>query len=508
MTSMTTVGRISGSAKHASSLNWIIAPLLVASVLRPFALCGQQFRSVPTTVKTYENETVLLPCYHNSPYRYVRWSRDDMLLVDSRYPALTPPPRYQLWTNGSLEVDQVQMDDTGDYMCEIITEAGKAIQRHAIEVQYPPSILMHPSDRVEVKVGQILEIVCDATGVPQPYVTWAFKNDNASSTFDNNRKINLLIEDKDFAGPVECTATNGVGEPVSETLDVFVDFIPEVSVRTSPIHTKIGQNAQLECIVTSAPTAAVHWFHKGLPLPSDRRYTKQDGIVTKPQYHTVYRHVLSIRNVKDADLGHYECKAENKIGIKGAHLELTGRPMQASFKPSTEMSSPTTHNLIWQVESYSPIIEYKLKFRKIPSGNITPNKRYPNLPWNELIIPSDVSAGALHSMGYTLQGLQGTSVYEVVILARNRYGWSDASNILRFATGGEVEIEDSGYQTTETIEYPSESEYPSITDNVISDEEYDGLYAHMNSGIDSGHKVEFLTVLLCLGRVYLYFIVN
>lgn len=70
-----------------------------------------------------------------APYRYVRWSRDDMLLVDSRYPALTPPPRYQLWTNGSLEVAQVQMDDTGDYMCEIITEAGKAIQRHAIEVQ-------------------------------------------------------------------------------------------------------------------------------------------------------------------------------------------------------------------------------------------------------------------------------------------------------------------------------------------------------------------------------------
>lgn len=172
-------------------------------------------------------------------------------------------------------------------------------------------------------------------------------------------------------------------------------------------------------------------------MPSDRRYTKHDSIVGAHQYYTVYRHVLSIRNVKDADLGHYECKAENKVGIKGAHLELTGRPMPASFKPSTEMSSPTTHNLIWQVESFSTIIEYKLKFRKIPSGNITPSKRFPNLPWSELIIPSDGSAGPLHSTGYTLQGLQGASVYEVVVLARNRYGWSDASNILRFATGGE-----------------------------------------------------------------------
>lgn len=58
-----------------------------------------------------------------------------MLLADSRYPELTPPPRIQLWTNGSLEVSQVQMDDTGDYQCEIITESGKALQKHAIEVQ-------------------------------------------------------------------------------------------------------------------------------------------------------------------------------------------------------------------------------------------------------------------------------------------------------------------------------------------------------------------------------------
>uniref|UniRef100_A0A182RST9 Fibronectin type-III domain-containing protein n=1 Tax=Anopheles funestus TaxID=62324 RepID=A0A182RST9_ANOFN len=109
--------------------------------------------------------------------------------------------------------------------------------------------------------------------------------------------------------------------------------------------------------------------------------------------------------------------------------------MVASFKPAAEMSSPTTHNFIWQTESYSPLIEYKLKFRRVPSGNVTPARRnFPLLAWNELIIPSDGSYGPLHSIGYTLQGLQPTSVYEVIVLSRNRYGWSDPSNILRFAT--------------------------------------------------------------------------
>lgn len=215
--------------------------------------------------------------------------------------------------------------------------------------------------------------------------------------------------------------------------------IPEVKAKIAPVHTKIGQSAQLECIVTSAPTASVHWFRNGQPLPSDRRFTKDSIVIGPSSYYTTYRHVLFIRHLKDADLGHYECKAENNIGIRGAHIELTGRPMPASFKPSAEMTSPTTHNLIWQVESFSALIEYKLKFRKIPSGNITPTRRYPNLTWSELIIPSDGSAGPLHSIGYTLQGLQSASVYEVMVLARNRYGWSDASNILRFATGGEGE---------------------------------------------------------------------
>ncbi|XP_058461966.1 hemicentin-1 [Malaya genurostris] len=466
----------------------------------------QQFRSVPTTVKTYENESVLLPCYHNSPYRYVRWSRDDLLLADSRYPDLTPPPRVQLWKNGSLEVSQVQMDDTGDYTCEITTEGGKAIQQHAIEVQYPPTITMYPSDRIEVKIGQILEIICDTTGIPQPYITWNFKNDNASAAFENSRKISILIEDKDFAGPIECLATNGVGEPASAVLDVFVDFIPEIIVKTTPVHTKNGQNAQLECIVTSAPTASVHWFHNGLPLASERRFSKHDNIIAAPQYHTVYRHVLSIRNIRDPDLGQYECKAENKIGINGAGIELTGRPMPASFKPSAEMSSPTTHNLIWQVESFSTIIEYKLKFRMIPSGNITPSRRYPNLPWSELIIPSDGSAGPLHSTGYILQGLQATSVYEVTVSARNRYGWSDASNILRFATGGEVELEDLGSHTTETIEYSDESEDPNITDNVITRDFYD-YHSFQTSesrmtGACTGLRSEILIVLVALIIVY------
>jgi hypothetical protein len=47
-----------------------------------------------------------------------------------------------LHTNGSLEVSNVQLDDTGDYICEV-TVGGRAItQVHSIEVQGKLSMLL------------------------------------------------------------------------------------------------------------------------------------------------------------------------------------------------------------------------------------------------------------------------------------------------------------------------------------------------------------------------------
>uniref|UniRef100_A0A182Q145 Ig-like domain-containing protein n=1 Tax=Anopheles farauti TaxID=69004 RepID=A0A182Q145_9DIPT len=460
------------------------------------------FLSVPTTVKRYENDTVLLPCYHHSPYRYVRWSRDDLLLLDSRYPDLQAPPRMRLWPNGSLEVTSVQTEDTGDYTCEIMTDGGKASQRHAIEVQYQATATVYPEDPVDIRVGQILEVFCQVGGVPQPYVKWTMQNENATAPFENERKLSVLIEDRSYSGPVQCTATNGVGEPATASVDVIVNFMPEIEVKSPTVHTRIGETAMLECLVTAHPIATIHWFHQGHQVMFDRRHLKLDTLVFKDRYYTVQRHHLAIRNLRDSDLGRYECKASNRVGMAGAQLELTGRPMVASFKPAPEMSSPTTHNFIWQTESYAPLIEYKLKFRRVPSGNVTPARQRHNpllLAWNELIIPSDGSSGPLHSIGYTLQGLQPTSVYEVVVLSRNRYGWSDPSNILRFATGGEVELESAGddtsatvtssaaAHTTETLEY-SESEFGEddgrlLTDNMIPTDFFNTLDAESGGSV-------------------------
>lgn len=202
----------------------------------------------------------------------------------------------------------------------------------------------------------------------------------------------------------------------------FFAVPPEITAVINVVHTKLMINAQLECIVsnffkwinqrlnsclflrnflykqvTSQPQANVHWFHHGLPVTPNSRISRQDHAILANQtindYHSNTKHLLIIRNIKENDFGVYECRAENSMGMNSASIELTGRPMVPVFKKSPMAADHMAHYLIWQTESLSPIFEHKLKFRKIPSGNITPNMRKFASAWHEIIVPAEVSEG-------------------------------------------------------------------------------------------------------------------
>lgn len=66
----------------------------------------------------------------------IRWlNQDNKLIADSRHTSYRLPNRL-LHQNGSLEVTNIQLDDTGDYVCEVTVSGGRIIkQLNSIEVQ-------------------------------------------------------------------------------------------------------------------------------------------------------------------------------------------------------------------------------------------------------------------------------------------------------------------------------------------------------------------------------------
>ncbi|XP_030752810.1 neurotrimin-like [Sitophilus oryzae] len=393
---------------------------------------GNDFSSPPTTVKAIENNTVLLPCYLNTlsndeAYAVaVRWYKGEDLLGDSGNETVILPERHILWDNGSLEIRTVQPPDTGEYTCEVIRPEpwGAVKQRHAIEVLHPPSVEPFPlTGFLQVKLGEEVRMSCKADGVPYPLITWTRKGEELK-LLDHRELLIFTGSDRYLAGEYECIAANGVGEPARAKIQLSIIYPPEIMTLRSWIHTAPGHRAQIECRVSADPQAIVTWLKGDVVVPLDNRVVSIiDGD----------KHILLIRNVQRSDFGIYTCRAINELGQGEVHIQLSGVPNPGVFKRADNNldSDKTTYTLIWEVDSYTPIIEYSLWFRPYRTG------RGLNRPdWTKLTIPTEHNSGPVYSKSFTLKGLKEKTIYEVLLVSRNRYGWSKPSPILRFASPG------------------------------------------------------------------------
>ncbi|XP_056630732.1 limbic system-associated membrane protein-like [Diorhabda sublineata] len=390
-----------------------------------------EFNSPPTTVKAKENNTVLLPCYLNTlsndaAYaKSVRWYKNEDLIADSANESMALPDRHILWENGSLEILYVQPEETGEYICEIERPEpwGPVRQKHAIEVMHPPSVEPFPPNGfLQVKLGEEVKISCKGEGIPYPIITWTVKGEEMKLI--NHREIlKFTASDRQMAGVYECIASNGVGEPAKASIELNIIYPPEMMTTRSWIHTAPGHRVQIDCKVSADPQATITWLKGEVPVHLDTRVVPMvDGD----------KNTLLIRNVQRSDFGIYTCRAINELGQGEITIQLSGVPNPGVFKRTEDKNtnSKTSYTLIWEVDSYTPIIEYNLWFRPYKARTTHP----PN--WTKLTIPTEHSSGPVYSKSYTIRGLKERTVYEALLVSRNRYGWSKPSPILRFATAG------------------------------------------------------------------------
>ncbi|CAB0006232.1 unnamed protein product [Nesidiocoris tenuis] len=91
------------------------------------------------------------------------------------------------------------------------------------------------------------------------------------------------------------------------------------------------------------------------------------------------KHSLNIKQVQSSDFGNYSCVAENSLGRAKKYMELSGRPSPAQFRSAPFSRSKDSYNLTWMVESYPPLEEVRLLYRKImmllPSSRRLPRRK-------------------------------------------------------------------------------------------------------------------------------------
>ncbi|XP_065202964.1 lachesin-like isoform X2 [Planococcus citri] len=393
---------------------------------------GPKFLSRGQTFRVVLGDTLVLPCEVENLSNYVLlWRRGSAVLTAATL-MVTRDSRFRLVDGYNLEISDVMPQDAGDYVCQI-SDGNNPDQIHTVEILVPPSIRTTPSNgQLTARKGGSITLECKASGNPVPSILWSRKDNALPSGEKAVEGFSITLEkvDRHQAGVYQCTASNGVGDPVTVDMQLDVLYPPEIDVERNWIHSGEGFEAQLVCIVHGEPLPEVLWYQDSFLLdPTDRRTMDTRG----------NKHTLTIRNAQSADFGNYSCQAENNMGKTRKYMELSGRPTPAEFENKGNGRFRDQYNLTWSIESYPPLDEVRLLYRKMNDTHQQPGQ------WHDIMLhphcPKSEKNDPKCEMSHLIRGLDPGSSYEAIVQAKNKYGWNEVSDLYQFYTRGHADYD-------------------------------------------------------------------
>ena len=165
--------------------------------------------------------------------------------------------------------------------------------------------------------GQTITIACNATGQPQPNITWSKSIGGLSNRAEvKNGELKISNIKRQDGGIYVCTANNILGNAEDAT-QLMIFFRLQFSVRPPrqviPVH---GSAVRLPCVALSDLRPIVTWLKDGkLSLPLDSNILQNNTLV--------------IPSVRKSHVGSYTCRASNALTTIEATVEI-----KTSFIPS------------------------------------------------------------------------------------------------------------------------------------------------------------------------------
>uniref|UniRef100_A0A8B9FHV0 Ig-like domain-containing protein n=1 Tax=Amazona collaria TaxID=241587 RepID=A0A8B9FHV0_9PSIT len=236
----------------------------------------------------------------------VKWFKEDLELVSG--------PTCFIGIEGStgfLTLYSVDTSRSGRYTCHVSNDVGSDSCTTTLMVTEPPKFAKKLEAAKVVKQGDSARLECKVSGSPEMKVVW-FRNDHeivASEKFrtsfiDSVAVLEMNYLSTDDSGDYICEAHNPAGKASCST-KVTVKEPPVFSRKPSPIDMLKGTEVSLECEISGTPPFDVTWYKDRRQIRSSKKYK-----VTAKNYHTSVR----ILNVEAADVGEYQCKAQNDVG--------------------------------------------------------------------------------------------------------------------------------------------------------------------------------------------------
>ncbi|XP_062139244.1 basement membrane-specific heparan sulfate proteoglycan core protein isoform X23 [Drosophila sulfurigaster albostrigata] len=270
-------------------------------------------------------------------------------------------PRHRVEAEGYVLFDDIQISDAGDYECVAENSVGRVSSVTTLRVVERPVVtITADSSSGHYTVGDEVDIICTASGYPNPSVRWIYPDGHqtrdtqeiqANAYHGNQAFLHFNSVRASDANDYKCEATNEFGSD-EQSIRIFVqqkrgdipDPIGEVdhpddydNRQQQPsadniYNTNIGENVTFSCDLR--PYGQTHWV-------------RADGQPMQPNVRSE-QNTLQITFVTQLNLGTYRCNAVDQRGYIVAHFdrELVLLPLpQITFHPSIPLEVEPDRNV-------------------------------------------------------------------------------------------------------------------------------------------------------------------
>ncbi|NXK72500.1 HMCN2 protein, partial [Amazona guildingii] len=217
----------------------------------------------PEEARALLNGSAVLPCRAQGwPVPRVTWRKDGRLLP------LRRSSRLQLLPGGSLQINPIQIQDSGYYLCMASSPAGSDWRGLDLQILVPPTITPGPSN-LTLLAQQPATLGCDAWGSPEPHIRWEKDGHPLNphlppGAYSLQSSGSLLITSPGprDEGWFECIATNAAGE-ARKIFSVSVHVPPTIADDLTDVVVTRLSPAVLTCYTSGVPPPAVSWSKEG-----------------------------------------------------------------------------------------------------------------------------------------------------------------------------------------------------------------------------------------------------
>ncbi|XP_061698268.1 basement membrane-specific heparan sulfate proteoglycan core protein isoform X3 [Syngnathoides biaculeatus] len=229
------------------------------------------------------------------------------------------PDNVKVSPDGSvISITNAQPVNHGAYRCVASNPFGITHTIVSLIVKESPVATVTPVGPVHVKVGEPINLECQASGEPRPSVSWHRLDSNRKIRLsslvpmESNALMQILVARPEDSGTYVCVARNNEGSTETKVEvvvqgDSQLPFVPRVIVPEPLMIVVEGQTATLRCDVHGFPAPTITWSKLRSPLP---------------WRHKVVDNNLVLPDVGRQDAGEYICSAVNNMGTTEVTVTL------------------------------------------------------------------------------------------------------------------------------------------------------------------------------------------